>query len=634
MTQAARPPIVAPFALRATMTLALTLAFLWLLADRWASIDQQALMAAFRTLGTNQWMGGLAFTAVSFWAVGRYDEVLHRHLGTKTPSSVARRAGICAIAVSQTVGFGLVSGAILRWRLVPGLSLWQATRFTALIAVSFLAAWAVVTAMVIVALPGAPFKPLAVMVLGLALGLIIISLRHPQGPATRVRWPNSFTLVRLFGLTLIDTCAACAALYVMVPNGLAIDVATLLPAFLLALGAGLVMGTPGGIGAFELCLITLLPFGQDTDLLAAILAWRMVYYAVPAVLGAVIALLHPAAQPAKPVPVMHPHLYDRAEGGLARQAGLGLEPVGAHQQLLGRTNHCLIALVSPLHHSPRGDIARSLSALARRARDESRMAVLYKTSARWAAVARAEGRFVRRIGWEASLDLSRYALGASSRSGLRRKLRRAEGMGVRVAPCTGETAPWAALDQIAGTWSDCHGGERGFSMGRHDKTYLQGQRLFVAWQDGKPIAYVSFHAGKTEWALDLMRHGQNLPDGTMHCLVQCAIEQARAEGMARLSLAAVPNTALGAKDRLDRLLIRLIPCLSAKGLYQFKQSFAPQWHPLYMATPHRMGLVLAGLALWRAITAPAPQMNEIEAQLEEIEFAPVGLPCHMTRDIV
>lgn len=124
---------------RAALSLGLTAAFLWLLSERLSHLDGPVLMAAVWQLAPTQWLQSLGFTALSFWAVGRYDAVLHRHLMSGMPERLARRAGIAAIAVSQTLGLGLISGAILRWRMLPGFSLWQATRLTAAVALSFLA---------------------------------------------------------------------------------------------------------------------------------------------------------------------------------------------------------------------------------------------------------------------------------------------------------------------------------------------------------------------------------------------------------------------------------------------------------------------------------------------------------------
>jgi len=624
-------------------SLALLFIFGWLLSDRIAQIDIAAVKAVFFSLGVRQWLSALGFTGLSFWAVGRYDAVLHKHFCTSYPAHMARRAGICAIAVSQTLGLGVISGAILRWRMLPGVSLWRATRLTVAVALSFLAGWAVVTAIAILALPDAPQQGLAILVLAAAIPLAGVSILADHLPwkrlhSLRFRWPNGLTISHLLTLCAMDTVTAALAFYSLLPAGHTLDFATFLPAFLLALGAGLALGTPGGMGAFEITLLAQLPPQAEAEILATILAWRIVYYAHPAVIGAGLAIMGPRRHIAPPH--LRPDLSGmalRAETGLHHQGNLRLCAVAGQGWLLGRTSHCLIAVLDPSSHASPIVMDSCLRGLDRMAQGQGRIPVAYKIGPRMAARARANGYALRRIGWEAWLNPTDNRLGSSCRSGLRRKLRRAETAGVTVRACPPDKAPWPELDQIARTWAATHGGERGFSMGRHERPYLARQAIYIAWKNGQPIAYASFHHQPDEWALDILRHGAELPDGTMYALVQAAITDAGAAGVTRLSLAAIPDAALPrgdgtrAPDLATRLMMALAPEAAAAGLYRFKASFAPRWSPLYLAASNRPGLILAGLALWRAITQPPPIMKEIEREHAEYGFASAPVPWHIAR---
>ncbi len=64
----------------------------------------------------------------------------------------------------------------------------------------------------------------------------------------------------------------------------------MLPAVVIAIGAGLLSGAPGGIGAFELVLLALLPGAGEAALIAGILAWRLVYFVAPALIAAGLVL--------------------------------------------------------------------------------------------------------------------------------------------------------------------------------------------------------------------------------------------------------------------------------------------------------------------------------------------------------
>lgn len=611
--------------LRAAASLAILALFLWLLANRLTQLDLEDLHSGVTGVSVAQWASALILTSISFWAVGRYDAVLHRHFATGLPERLTRRAGICAIAVSQTLGLGLITGAILRWRMLPGQSLWLATRLTGAVAVSFLAGWAVVTAFVLLILHDAPFKPQAIAVLITAALLTVISL---FAPPARFRWPNGLTLLRLISLTAVDTLAAAAAFHMLCPDTLSLPFATMLPAFLLALGAGLVSGTPGGVGPFELTLLALLPSEPATPLVGAILAWRVCYYALPAILGATLAFIGPARIN------LRQNVANKALLATAPRAETALLYQGEHRVLwqsstallLARTPHLSIGLFDPISGQPNAAI-RALQAAAHA---ESRLPALYKCTARIAAGARGAGFSSMKVAQEAWLDPRAYTLQTASRAGLRRKLRRADAAGITVSgPTDLDFQCWNELTAIATNWALAHGGERGFSMGRFAIDYVARQRIYIAWQNSTPIAFVTFHQTTREWTLDLMRHVAQLPDGTMHLLIQTAINDAARMGLPRLSLAAVPklSTNLGPMARLFRRTYE-----RPTGLVRFKTSFAPQWQPLYLVAQNRAALLLAAAEITRAVHRPAPLPNTmpraIEHHHDDYEFASAGRAWH------
>ena len=584
---------------------------MWVLADRLSGLPLSETRIHISSVAPGQWLTAILATVISFWAVGHYDGVIHRYLATGARPSDARRAGATAIAVSQTLGLGMITGAILRWRMLPDQTLWQATKITTLTAVFFLFGWAVVTAFVLAILPLAPFKALACVGLAVSAALIITSAVAPR--YRRLPWPNLFVITRLLALAALDTVTAAIALWVLCPPDLALPFTTLLPAFLLAFGAGLISGAPGGVGAFEVTLLALLPALPEAPLLAAILAWRAVYFALPALVGAGLAIRGPTQRPG--MLLNRPHLEllghaTRAEAGLALQSPLGLISAGRDQAWLsGRTAHCLIGLLDPLSCDRQTgaapcDYKQAITALMDAAAQESRLPVVYKCTARTAIAARQLGLKLCPIAREAWVDPRAFCLNTPSRAGLRRKLRRATAAGITI---TTSPQDWAALARINTAWAACHGGERGFSMGRFDRRYLQNQRVYVASIGNAPVAFISLHIGRGEWALDLMRHTSCAPDGTIQALITAAINDSAKLNLPRLSLAAVPFAALipAPTARLAATLHRLSGG-SQTGLAQFKSSFVPNWQTLYLAAPHRPGLALAGAEIARAVRYPGP----------------------------
>ncbi|TNC50474.1 DUF2156 domain-containing protein [Rubellimicrobium rubrum] len=287
----------------------------------------------------------------------------------------------------------------------------------------------------------------------------------------------------------------------------------------------------------------------------------------------------------------------QAEWGLVHQGAKVLLTSDQNAGWLTLTaGPCLVALGLPLGRAGLQELFHTANVAGRRP-------LLYKCDRATALTARQNKWRVVRLGQEAMLDLAEWSQERPSRRQLRRKIRTAEKAGIRVS--TGSDLPLAEMEAVNRVWSERHGGEKGFSMGRFEPTYLRRQRTFLAHLEGRLVAFATFHATQEEWTLDLMRHVEDTPSGTMHLLIAAAASKARAEGCARLSLAAIPRPLPDWASRLTRWQ----PCL---GLAQFKKSFGPVLVPRYAAAPDVPSLVMGLLAVALAIHRPQPPIPESE----------------------
>lgn len=580
----------------------------------WLCLSNLALAPAELAQGLAQvpaqrWVAAAAFTALSFWAVGRYDLLVHRHLGTGVAPAQATRTGAAAIAISQATGFGLVIGALVRWRLLPQLGVGGAMAFVALVSMTFVAAWATVTASAVLLTPEiALFVPgariIAACIVLAAIAAAFACLFRPVFCA-RLRLPSARTLAALLPLAAADLVAAGMAFVCFLPTLPGINVIELMTAFPIAYGIGVLSGSPGGIGPFEVVLLALLPEADPAALLSAMAGWRVVYFALPALLGLIV--LARGAQNAPPAPVDLPVAavdartvdiiadMPRAEAGLvhAGHAGL-LDQPGVPRAVTARGNHALILLAGP-----DGGSATLREALARAAKESGRFPCLYKIDARHAARARSEGWSVARNGSEAILDPADWTESGADRAGLRRKLRRAEKAGIR----TEEIVPGDHHTELARldlAWCAAQGPARGFTMGRYSADYIAHQRVFAASLGGRICAFVTFHASQGEWVLDLVRH-DGAPDGTVHALICRALATAKAVGCPRLSLAAVPCPPAALPARLQEACARR---MGTAGLWQFKAAFAPRWEPRYIAASGRASLAISWADIAHCVQHP------------------------------
>ncbi len=637
--------------LRQGLPILAVLALLPLLGGLLQGLDFAAGWAALSDLPGSRWLGALCMTAVSFWALGRYDQAIHRWLATGQNEEAVQGAGITAIAVGQSTGFGLIVGALLRWRMLPGLGLARALGVTAAVALSFLAGWGLFTSLCLLVLPSAFPWAEAVGFAGLWLGgcVVILCLWPPHwGGLSRLpRLPSIWLASRIASFAALDCAAAALAFWLLLPPGTGLGYFTLLPAFLLALGAGIVGGTPGGAGPFEAALLMLLAQVDGAALPCAILGFRVVYYALPAGLGLLAAAAGPrrslatlrrerqdradhrptfrrAGEPPSPDLAWHLATARRAEAGLIRQGELGwLEAPGVGGGWAAApTGSALVALGAPF--GPWGKRRHWLAALRAEARARGLAPVIYKAGSRMAAAARREGFHLLPVAEEAVLDPMGFSIDSPDHRQLRRKLRRVEKSGLEITLELGPPDPATAAEmaQVSEAWEAGRGGARGFSMGRFCPIYLGHQYRFVARAEGRILGFASFHVSTREWVLDLMRTlpethegAPSAPDGTMHALVVRAIEEAARRGCLRLSLAAVPlratagdaeSGALGEPTLFTALRARLDDATGGAGLRQFKACFAPRWERLYLAAPSRLALALAAVDIARRIARPRP----------------------------
>jgi phosphatidylglycerol lysyltransferase len=592
----------------------------WYLAERLQGFDVGAVLAALTALTPGRIGLALGAVALAFVAVAGQERAIAAHLALRLNPWRAGRAAAASAALSQALGFGPVLGALFRRRLLPEITLVQSFAISAGITLGFFGGLALCVLAAWAAVPGAAHRGWAAA--GLAVGLAMLAAlalsRQPMGLG--MRKPNLFILARFLAWLALDLAALATAFWAMLPADQAPGLPTLLPVFLLALGLGIASGSPGGIGPFEAALLAWLPGVSAPGLLAAILAFRALAHLVPAACG--LAWTLAARRGGEGVPIGSAEVtrlgpealaaLPLAEAGLIRQGSLSLLPLsGGGLWLTGRLAHARVMLGGPMAGA-RGGLDSALAEVEARARTEARLLCLYKIDARLAAAARLRGHLVLPVAREAVLDPGGFRLAGPARARLRRKLAHASKAGVVTEDCP--APPLAEMEAVAMAWTAAHGSERGFSLGRWERSYAAGQRVFAARDAaGRLLAFVTFHTCRRQWVLDLVRFRPEAPDGTIYALITRALEAARWAEVAELSLAAVPAPRLGLGGWRGAAAGHFTK--GALGLEQFKSTFAPRWRPLYIAAPGPLALLFGGIELARAILLPAPLMRGRKAMV-------------------
>ncbi len=321
--------------------LGLLLFFAYVISQKAAELDFTAIGFAVAEIAPWQWGVSIGAAILSFWAIGRMDVVIHRLLATGVSPVIAQLSGIASVASAQIAGFGLLTGTLARWRLLPEMPLLKATQITVSVSTAFMVSLAALTAvMAMLVDTGLPWlQPAAWAVLAAVCAFLAVSLWRPR-MILRLKLPPVRAQVSLVSLALLDTGAAALALYVLLPAGVMPPVEVFFTVFLLALGAGLLGATPGGVGPFEMMFLACLPSIPEAPMLAAIMGYRLVYFALPAIFSVVLLVAAPAlnrraggdaaasprmrSTPSRPAVAALSFTAPRAEAGLMRQGEFDL----------------------------------------------------------------------------------------------------------------------------------------------------------------------------------------------------------------------------------------------------------------------------------------------------------------------
>jgi phosphatidylglycerol lysyltransferase len=276
---------------------------LWLLHRELRNYRYADLVRVLRALPRARIWLAVALTAVSYAVLTLYDALGVRYVRRKLSYGRIAIASLVGYGVSMTLGFPLLTGAPLRYRMYSrwGLSAGEIARIIAFYSVTFwLGSLAVGGFALLIDPPPLPpqlgvdpawVRPLGALLLGvLAVYLVLSALgTRMTVRGSPVEMPSLGVAVAQVLASALDWIVAAAVLYVLLPAG-STSYAAFFAIFFVGQSAGHASHVPGGMGIFEsIVLVFLSPTVPVPDVLAALLAWRAIYYLLP-LLGAVLTL--------------------------------------------------------------------------------------------------------------------------------------------------------------------------------------------------------------------------------------------------------------------------------------------------------------------------------------------------------
>jgi phosphatidylglycerol lysyltransferase len=261
---------------------------------------------AVRTLDPIFIVRGVLFAIGAYAVLIAYDVLALRYIKSDLPTRRIAFISFIAFSFSNALGFPLLLGGGLRYRLynAAGLSSADIAVTIAFNTVTFWLGVLSATGVSLLVAPGgtellfgvplASLRPVGALLL-LAVAAYLVACTWFHRPIRILGWefapPSGRMALVQVAVAFVDWVLVAAVLWAVLPLPPAnLTFGVVLCAFVLAQVAGLVSHVPGGLGVFEFTFVALLSrYVDPTRLLGAVIVFRIIYYLFP--LGLALLLL-------------------------------------------------------------------------------------------------------------------------------------------------------------------------------------------------------------------------------------------------------------------------------------------------------------------------------------------------------
>jgi phosphatidylglycerol lysyltransferase len=278
---------------------ALFMVALLVLQRELASLHYHELTAALFAIPAGRLVLAVLLTAANYLVLAGYDLAAFTWAGLALDRRRVAAVSLLSYAIANSVGFGMLSGASVRYRFYTRWGV-GAADLSRVVLFCTTTLWLGLLTVGGLSLALAPLPALAAVpaheharAAGLVLLLVVAAYAVPASVRRRplrlfgleLAMPGPRATAAQFLLSTLDWVLAASVLWALLPAG-RVGFLAFVGAFLAAQLVGLVSYVPGGLGVFETVLVVLCkPALSAVDLLPALVAYRVVYYLLPFVLA-------------------------------------------------------------------------------------------------------------------------------------------------------------------------------------------------------------------------------------------------------------------------------------------------------------------------------------------------------------
>lgn len=265
-------------------------------AHTWAEIQSDLLLVPRGAVAA-----ALLFTALNYVVISAYDALGVRYAGVSLSYPQIALTSSLGTAMSQGLGFPLLTGTPVRLRLygrfgLPGQAVAKVVWFVILTA--WVGLFAVAGSLLAFTPPSGSAVPPpllravgGVLLIGFVAYVVWVCRRAPSLQVGAIEVPPPTPLLGLAQVIVSasDWLVSALVLYVLLPDAHPVGFLTFAAVFVSGQALGVISHVPGGLGVFEATLVTLMPGTMpNSTLFASLVVYRVLYYIVPLLVAGVV----------------------------------------------------------------------------------------------------------------------------------------------------------------------------------------------------------------------------------------------------------------------------------------------------------------------------------------------------------
>jgi len=285
---------------------------LWVLHHQLKAYRFRDVVQSLESLPGERFFAALALTFLSYLVMTGYDALALRYVRHALPYRKFGLASFISYAFSNNMGFGMIAGGSVRYRLYSawGLSTLEITKVVAFCSLTLWLGFFTLGGVVflfeplmlpkVLHLPFASAHTLGRIFLAIVAAYLLWTVMGKRSVRYRdweFSFPSTQVLVAQVIIASMDWALAGGVLYALLPKVPALSFPGFLGIYLLAQTGGLISQVPGGLGVFETIVVLLLsPSLPAAEIFGVLLAYRSIYYLLPLFLAALLLAIQELLQ--------------------------------------------------------------------------------------------------------------------------------------------------------------------------------------------------------------------------------------------------------------------------------------------------------------------------------------------------